>query len=93
MKKSVMAHHALDHSLIAETVFLENFDLVRKRIEDRFDLRDKDLHALIRMAHRQHGTLSANRRKQYALTVQAEALDAIEQEVRAVFFPPQEDGQ
>lgn len=88
-----MAHHALDHSLIAETVFLENFDLVRKRIEDRFDLRDKDLHALIRMAHSQHGTLSANRRKQYALTVQAGALDAIEQEVRAVFFPPQEDGQ
>lgn len=81
-----MAHHALDHSLIGETEYLKDFDLVRSRINARYDLLDKDLHALIRMAYSNQGTLSQHRRKQYALTVQPEAMDAIEEEVKDRFF-------
>ncbi len=81
-----MTHYALDTTLIKETDFLKRFDIVRSYINSRYDLMDKDLHALIRMAHSNGGTLSLNRRKQYLYRVPEETIDAIEAEVQKVFF-------
>ncbi|OZI29793.1 hypothetical protein CAL29_16840 [Bordetella genomosp. 10] len=86
-----MTHYALDTSLIKETEFLKRFDIVRSRINARYDLMDRDLHALIRMAHSNGGTISQNRRKQYLYRVPPEILDAIETEVREVFLDDEND--
>jgi hypothetical protein len=82
-----MTHYALDTTLIQETDFLQRFDTVCARIDARYDLLSKDLHALIRMAHGEGGRLSQHRRNQYRPRVAPDALDAIEAEVQDVFFP------
>ncbi len=81
-----MTHHALDTFLIKESDYLTRYDAVYDRVNARFDVVDKDLHALIRMAHSNGGTLSANKRKKYQYKVQPAVLDAIEAEVKDVFF-------
>ncbi len=81
-----MTHYALDTSLIKESEYLKRYDTVYARINSRFDIVDKDLHALIRMAYSNEGKLSVNRRKQYLHRVPPAVLDAIEAEVHAVFF-------
>lgn len=81
-----MTHYALDTYLIKESEYLRRFDIVYDRINSRFDIMDKDLRALIRMAHSHNGKLSINRRKQYLHVVQPAMLDAIEAEVQEVFF-------
>lgn len=73
-----MAHYALDHTLVDEIAFIERFDRVYARINREYDLISKDLVNLIRMAASEGGRLSKRRRKQYALRVPAETLDAIE---------------
>lgn len=77
-----MAQDALEHDLQRETQFLAHFDRVQKHIDERFDLRGSDLAQLIVMAFQNGGVLSKHRRKQFALRVQPEALDAIEAEVK-----------
>jgi hypothetical protein len=81
-----MTHYALDTTLIQETEFLKRFDAVAAALDSRYDIVDKDLHALIRMAHGQGGRLSERRRKQYQHRVLPHILDAIEAEVQEVFF-------
>ncbi|ETF04470.1 cell division protein Fic [Advenella kashmirensis W13003] len=81
-----MTHYALDTSLIKESDYLRGFDTVFARINTQYDIQDKDLHALIRMAHSHGGKISQNRRKQYRDRVQPAVLDAIEAQVQAIFF-------
>lgn len=81
-----MTHYALDTSLIKESDYLKRYDTVYARINSWFDIVDKDLHALIRMAYSHEGRLSLTRRKQYLHRVQPAVLDAIEAEVQEVFF-------
>ncbi len=77
-----MAKTALEHDLGRETQFLADFDRVYGAIDERFDLRGQDLSALIVFAFEGGGSLSKHRRKQYAVRVAAETLDAIEAEVK-----------
>jgi hypothetical protein len=86
-----MTHDALDTALIQETEYLKRFDAVAAAINARYDIVDKDLHALIRMAHGQNGRLSDRRRKQYLHRVPTRILDAIEAEVQEVFFDGGDD--
>ena len=76
-----MAKAALEHDLGRETQFLADFDRVYRAIDDRFDVRGQDLANLIVFAFEQGGTLPKKRRKQYAVRVAEETLDAIEAEV------------
>ena len=84
-----MAHYALDHTLVDEIDFLEKFDRAYARIDRIYDLVNKDLVNLIRMAA-DEGKLSKNRRKQYAQRVPEHVLDAIEVIVREEFFGDEE---
>lgn len=81
-----MTHYALDSCLIKEADYLRRFDTAYAHINSRFDIMNKDLHALIRMAYGNGGRLSLNRRKQYLSRIQPTVLDAIEAEVQEAFF-------
>lgn len=81
-----MAQFALDHTLIEEQSFLEKFDQAYQIINNDYDLIDKDLINLIRMAVTNEGVLSKNRRKQFTLTVPGHVMDAVELTVQNVFF-------
>lgn len=81
-----MAQFALDHTLIEEQSFLEKFDQAYQIINNDYDLIDKDLINLIRMTVTNEGILSKKRRKQFALTVSSEVMDAIERVVQEIFF-------
>ncbi|MGC8703789.1 MAG: hypothetical protein ACP5RV_12835, partial [Thiomonas sp.] len=72
--------------LVEEIDFLQKFDTVYRKLNSEIDLQGRDLANLIRACHDQGGTLSKNRRKQYALTVPEPYFDAIEAEVKATFF-------
>ena len=86
-----MTHYALDTSLIKESAYLKHFDTVVGRISAQYDIQNKDLHALVRMAYGHGGKISQNRSKQYKDRVQRAVLDAIEEQVQAVFFDADED--
>lgn len=80
-----MAHFALDHTLSDEVDFLERFDRAYERINNSYDVVNKDLVNLIRMVSGE-GRLSNHRRKRYAQSVPEHVLDAIEEIVLDEFF-------
>lgn len=75
-----MARQALEHDLKTETDFLAQFDQLYQAIDQRFDLRGNDLTTLVLACLQNNGKISANRRKQFKLTVPENVLDAIEAE-------------
>jgi len=81
-----MAEQSLQHDLVEEIDFLQKFDTVYRKLNSEIDLQGRELANLIRACHDQGGTLSKNRRKQYALTVPEPYFDAIETQVKATFF-------
>lgn len=80
-----MAARAVDVHLIGEAQFLAGFDRVLAELGKRIDLPGPILHELVLRAHEQGGTLSRNRRKQYADRVPEAYFDEIESQVRAGF--------
>jgi hypothetical protein len=79
-----MIRLAVEEEIPRELAWLSGFDQALELLESEFDLPQKDLATLIRMAHSNHGQLSANRRKQYSY-LPAEVLDRIETVVQACF--------
>ena len=75
-----MAKQALEKDLREETEFLAKYDLIYRAIDSQFDIRGKDLNALILTCMEQNGKLSANRRKKFSATVPEEIFNAIEAE-------------
>ncbi len=75
-----MAQQALEHDLKTETDFLAQFDRLYQAIDQRFDLRGNDLTTLVLTCLQNNGKISANRRKQFKLTVPEKLFDAIEAE-------------
>ncbi len=75
-----MAQQALEHDLKTETDFLAQFDRLYQAIDQRFDLRGNDLTTLVLACLQNHGKISADRRKQFKLTVPEKLFDAIEAE-------------
>jgi len=73
-----MAEQALDKDLKEEIAFLTQYDRMHLSINNQYDVRGKDLNILMLGCIDQKGTISANRRKKFALTVPTEVFDAIE---------------
>lgn len=72
------AHSAIEKHLKEETIYLNRYDAIYKRINDRFDVASKDLALLVMACMEQKGRVSNNRRKQFANLVQAEVFDELE---------------
>ena len=79
-----MIRQAVQVEIPQEIAWLRGYDAAFRQLEAEFDLPRKDLSALIRMIQSNRGTLSANRRRQYA-RLPAAVLDRIETVVRQVF--------
>lgn len=79
-----MIHLAVEEEIPRELAWLSGFDQALDLLESEFDLPQKDLATLIRMAYSNHGRLSANRRKQYSY-LPVSLLDRIETVVQACF--------
>ena len=77
-----MAQQALEQDLFEETRFLQAFDRVYRAIDQRFDVRGKDLSVLVIGALQNQGKVSNNRRRQFQDTVQPQVFDAIEEQIR-----------
>lgn len=77
-----MAQQALEQDLFEETRFLQEFDRVYRVIDQRFDVRGKDLSVLVVSALQNQGKVSNKRRKQFQYSVQPQVFDAIEELVR-----------
>lgn len=77
-----MAEHALNKELLNETRFLERYDRIEKAVNDRFDVPSKDLSTLIVCCLDNDGVISNNRRKRFALQIQGEVFDLIEELAR-----------
>lgn len=73
-----MAEQALDVHLRQETEHLARFDRIRGAVNAEYDVRNNDLHVLITSVLQGGGVVSNNRRKQYAVRVQKEVFDFIE---------------
>lgn len=79
-----MIRLAVEEEIPRELAWLSGFDQALGVLESEFDLPQKDLATLIRMAHSNHGQLSANRRKQFSYLPVA-VLNRIEVVVQACF--------
>ncbi len=74
-----MAKQALEQDLKAETEFLAKFDRIYKVVDERFDVRGKDLTTLVLACLQNDGKLSVHRRKQFSATVPSGVFDAIDE--------------
>ena len=79
-----MIRLAVEEEIPRELAWLSGFDQALGLLGSEFDLPQKDLAALIRMAHSNHGQLSANRRKQFSY-LPVPVFDRIEAVVQACF--------
>lgn len=79
-----MIRQAVQEEIPRELAWLQSFDDAFSLLNDEFDLPQKDLSALIRMAQSNHGILSINRRKKYQHLPVA-VLDRIEAVVKSAF--------
>ena len=70
---------AIEQHLKEETVYLDRYDAIYRRIDKSFDVAAKDLALLVRLCMEQKGRISNNRRKQYQYQVPQEVFDALEQ--------------
>ena len=77
-----MTEQALQKDLREETRFLVAYDRAYQEVNNRFDLRANALATLLLGAFQHQGTVSINRRKQFADMVPQAAFDFIEEVVR-----------
>ena len=82
-----MIRRAVREEIPHELAWLQGYDQAFLRLDRELDLPQKELSALIRMAHSNAGTLSLNRRRQYSY-LPISVLDRIEAVVRETFFTP-----
>lgn len=75
-----MAKQALEKDLREETELLAKYDRIYRAIDERYDIRGKDLNTLVLACMEHNGKISINRRKKFAATVPEEIFDAIEAE-------------
>jgi hypothetical protein len=89
-----MADLALEVELRQETLFLQRYDKVLHAVNERYDVRGSTLSTLVMMCLDNAGSVSKNRRKQFANLVPETIFDAIEAEAKAVLVeenPSKED--
>jgi len=79
-----MIRSAILEEIPNELAWLKGYDEAFAAVDAAYNLPKSDISALIRMIHSNSGTLSANRRKQFA-HLPEEVLDAIEKIVQQAF--------
>jgi hypothetical protein len=79
-----MADLALEVELRAETLYLQRYDKVLRAVNERYDVRGSTLSTLVMMCLDNAGSVSRNRRKQFAHLVPETIFDVIEAEAKAV---------
>lgn len=79
-----MAEQALEHDLRGETQYLADYDEVLRAVDDRFDIRGRDLATILRRCFDQQGRISKSNRRQFEPAVPAEVFDFIEERVGQV---------
>ncbi|WP_211276961.1 Fic family protein [Tamilnaduibacter salinus] len=72
------AETAIEQHLKEETIYLNRYDAIYRRINDRFDVASKDLANLVMFCMEQRGQLSNRRRKQYLYRVEEDVFDELE---------------
>lgn len=75
---------ALERHLKEETLFLNRYDAIYRRIDQQFDIPNSILSRLVMFCLDQNGKLSQNRRKQYQYQVPEAVFDALEAAWREV---------
>lgn len=75
---------AIERHLKQESLFLQRYDAIYRRIDQQFDVTNADLAKLVMFCMDQKGTLSQHRRKQYQYRVPADVFDALEQAYRDI---------
>ncbi|MDX5334538.1 MAG: Fic family protein [Marinobacter sp.] len=75
---------AIEHHLKQESLFLQRYDAIYRRVDQQFDVANADLTRLVMFCMDQKGTLSEHRRKQYQHRVPGEIFDALEQAYRDI---------
>ena len=83
-----MAGEALRQDLRDEVAFLHCYDALVREVNARYDIVGSVLSKLIVMAYYNGGTLSLNRRKQLSAQVDPQAMDFIEERMRAHLAEP-----
>ncbi len=78
------SEQALERHLKAETLFLNRYDAIYRRIDQQFDIPNNILSRLVMFCLDHHGKLSLNRRKQYQHQVPEAVFDALEAAWREV---------
>ncbi len=79
-----MAAQALDVELRQETVFLERYDQVMRRVNEKIDVRGNDLATLVVICLDNDGVISRKKRKRFADRVPEASFEVIEAAVRDV---------
>ncbi|MCM2330948.1 Fic/DOC family protein [Geopseudomonas sagittaria] len=79
---------ALERHLKEETLFLNRYDAIYRRIDQQFDIPNSVLSRLVMFCLDQNGKLSQNRRKQYQYQVPEAVFDALETAWREVLDQP-----
>ena len=72
------AETAIEKHLKDETVYLDRYDAIYRKVDQQYDVIAKDLALLVRLCLEQRGTISNNRRKQFRHQVPEEVFDALE---------------
>lgn len=88
-----MAALALDVELRQETVFLQRYDKVLRRVNDQVDMIGSDLSTLVVICLDAGGTLSNKKRKRYANKVPEAYFGLIEDAVREVLEDDEDGGE
>ena len=88
-----MTEETLDVHLHEEVEYIDIFDEICRRVEERFDLRQSHLFTLVGSALDRNGILSRTIRKRFADKVEPEAMDFIEEAARRVLARQTDDLQ
>lgn len=78
------AESAIEKHLKEETIYLNRYDEIYRRINERFDVASKDLATLVMLCMEQKGRVSEKRWKQYRYSVPQEVFDELEGEYEEV---------
>ena len=77
---------AMEHYIKKEVAYLNQYDTLKRRINNQFDINDKTLSKLVIFCLEQKGTLSKKRRDQFQYEVPTDTFDALEQAYSEILF-------
>jgi len=76
-----MMEVSISEDLLQEVLYIVKYDAVKKAIEDRFDIPNKDLNLFIQLALQNNGKISKRKRERFKSWVDESRLDALEETI------------